>query len=227
MTTVLPNRCACCATMQQGALPSRHHRLQQPPGRIAGRDPARQAAIYRPLQRQRRTNAHTIQRLAAAGATPPLRDGKGVHVYHQYTVLTDHREAIQKSSLRPAAPRQSTTDSAASPGGVCCRCAGLSCGERGGRSPLPVAADLPGADRGADGSVLAAIREGEGEESGVRVKSKPSPSTRAPEMQMPVFLIYSIFLVSWCLGDEDLRLTPHPPPHSSPENPDRDRRGLR
>jgi dTDP-4-amino-4,6-dideoxygalactose transaminase len=26
--------------------------------------------------------------------TPPHEDGKGTHVYHQYTVLTDHREAI-------------------------------------------------------------------------------------------------------------------------------------
>jgi len=47
---------------------------------------------------QRRTNAHYYSaRLAAAGATPPLEDGKGVHVYHQYTVLTDRREALQQA----------------------------------------------------------------------------------------------------------------------------------
>lgn len=44
----------------------------------------------------RRQNAHYYSaRLAAAGVTPPHEDGKGVHVYHQYTVLTDKREAQQ------------------------------------------------------------------------------------------------------------------------------------
>lgn len=47
---------------------------------------------------QRRTNAHYYSaRLAESGATPPFEDGKGVHVYHQYTVLTDRREAIQQA----------------------------------------------------------------------------------------------------------------------------------
>jgi dTDP-4-amino-4,6-dideoxygalactose transaminase len=27
----------------------------------------------------------------------PHEDGKGVHVYHQYTILTDHRERIMKT----------------------------------------------------------------------------------------------------------------------------------
>ncbi len=44
----------------------------------------------------RRQNAHYYSaRLAAAGVTPPYEDGKGVHVYHQYTVLSERREALQ------------------------------------------------------------------------------------------------------------------------------------
>lgn len=46
----------------------------------------------------RRSNAHYYsKRLVEAGVTPPFEDGKGVHVYHQYTVLTDRRDTIQKS----------------------------------------------------------------------------------------------------------------------------------
>lgn len=47
---------------------------------------------------QRRANAHYYSaRLAEAGVTPPFEDGKGVHVYHQYTVLTDRRESMQQA----------------------------------------------------------------------------------------------------------------------------------
>jgi dTDP-4-amino-4,6-dideoxygalactose transaminase len=50
------------------------------------------------FNRQRREHAHAYSaRLAAAGVTPPLEDGKGVHVYHQYTVLTERREALQQA----------------------------------------------------------------------------------------------------------------------------------
>ena len=64
-----------------------------------------QAAILRVKLRhidrfnlQRRTNAHYYSaRLAAAGVTPPCEDGKGVHVYHQYTVLSERREALQQA----------------------------------------------------------------------------------------------------------------------------------
>lgn len=50
------------------------------------------------FNRLRRQNAHYYSaRLAAAGVVPPHEDGKGVHVYHQYTVLTDRREAIQQA----------------------------------------------------------------------------------------------------------------------------------
>lgn len=46
----------------------------------------------------RRRNAHYYSaRLAELGVTPPFEDGKGVHVYHQYTMLTDRREAMQQS----------------------------------------------------------------------------------------------------------------------------------
>jgi dTDP-4-amino-4,6-dideoxygalactose transaminase len=44
----------------------------------------------------RRSNAHYYSaKLKAAGVTPPFEDGKGVHVYHQYTVLSDRRETLQ------------------------------------------------------------------------------------------------------------------------------------
>ncbi|MCM2264972.1 MAG: DegT/DnrJ/EryC1/StrS family aminotransferase [Desulfuromonadales bacterium] len=62
-----------------------------------------QAAILRVKLRhidrfnlQRRVNAHYYSgRLAEVGVMPPFEDGKGMHVYHQYTVLTDRREALQ------------------------------------------------------------------------------------------------------------------------------------
>lgn len=48
------------------------------------------------FNRQRRENAHLYSRLLGAlGVEAPFEDGKGVHVYHQYTILTDHREALQ------------------------------------------------------------------------------------------------------------------------------------
>jgi dTDP-4-amino-4,6-dideoxygalactose transaminase len=50
------------------------------------------------FNRQRRVNAHYYSaQLAGSGVTPPFEDGKGLHVYHQYTVLTDRRDAIQQS----------------------------------------------------------------------------------------------------------------------------------
>jgi dTDP-4-amino-4,6-dideoxygalactose transaminase len=43
----------------------------------------------------RRRVAHLYSELLAGSAvTPPFEDGTGVHVYHQYTVLTDRRDAI-------------------------------------------------------------------------------------------------------------------------------------
>lgn len=50
------------------------------------------------FNRQRRENAHRYSReLAKLGVTVPYEDGKGVHVYHQYTVMIDNREAVQKA----------------------------------------------------------------------------------------------------------------------------------
>jgi len=44
----------------------------------------------------RRKNAHHYtRRLQETRVIPPAEDGKGVHVYHQYTVLADDRESIQ------------------------------------------------------------------------------------------------------------------------------------
>ncbi len=64
-----------------------------------------QAAILRVKLRHidrfndlRRDNAHYYStRLAECGVTPPFEDGKGVHVYHQYTILADRREALQQA----------------------------------------------------------------------------------------------------------------------------------
>lgn len=48
------------------------------------------------FNRQRRANAHYYSaELTSAGVIPPYEDGKGMHVYHQYTVLSDRRDALQ------------------------------------------------------------------------------------------------------------------------------------
>ncbi len=48
------------------------------------------------FNQQRRDNAHLYSRLLSElGIDVPFEDGKGIHVYHQYTILTDKREAIQ------------------------------------------------------------------------------------------------------------------------------------
>jgi dTDP-4-amino-4,6-dideoxygalactose transaminase len=45
-------------------------------------------------EERRRVAHHYSALLAGTTVTPPFEDGKGVHVYHQYTVLTDQREKI-------------------------------------------------------------------------------------------------------------------------------------
>jgi dTDP-4-amino-4,6-dideoxygalactose transaminase len=46
--------------------------------------------------RRRRENAHRYgSRLADAGVVPPVADGKGLHVYHQYTVRAANRDVIR------------------------------------------------------------------------------------------------------------------------------------
>jgi len=42
----------------------------------------------------RRRVAHLYSELLEGVASVPFEDGKGVHVYHQYTLLTDRREAV-------------------------------------------------------------------------------------------------------------------------------------
>ena len=50
------------------------------------------------FNRQRRTNAHRYsQQLAALGIITPFEDGKGTHVYHQYTILVEDRELLQQA----------------------------------------------------------------------------------------------------------------------------------
>ena len=45
---------------------------------------------------QRRRVAHKYSKLLADIVTPPFEDNIGTHVYHQYTLLTDKRDAIMK-----------------------------------------------------------------------------------------------------------------------------------
>jgi dTDP-4-amino-4,6-dideoxygalactose transaminase len=46
----------------------------------------------------RRKNAHYYsKRLQGSGLIPPYEDGKGVHVYHQYTLLAENREVLQQA----------------------------------------------------------------------------------------------------------------------------------
>jgi len=46
----------------------------------------------------RRRVAHLYTELLSGSAvTPPVEDGKGTHVYHQYTVLTEHRDAVMQA----------------------------------------------------------------------------------------------------------------------------------
>ncbi len=47
--------------------------------------------------KERRRAAHTYSRLLAEVVAPPLEDGIGTHVYHQYTLLSDQRDAIMQS----------------------------------------------------------------------------------------------------------------------------------
>lgn len=48
--------------------------------------------------RMRRANAHRYTaRLQGNCVLPPVEDGKGTHVYHQYTILSDARDAIHKA----------------------------------------------------------------------------------------------------------------------------------
>jgi len=48
------------------------------------------------LNALRRKNAHLYtEKLAESAIVPPKEDGKGTHVYHQYTVLTEARDKIQ------------------------------------------------------------------------------------------------------------------------------------
>lgn len=45
---------------------------------------------------ERRRAAHTYSRQLAEVVTPPKEDGIGTHVYHQYTLLTEQRDAIMQ-----------------------------------------------------------------------------------------------------------------------------------
>lgn len=48
--------------------------------------------------RLRRQNAHLYSaKLQGSGIVPPFEDGKGSHVYHQYTVLSDQRDLLHQA----------------------------------------------------------------------------------------------------------------------------------
>lgn len=50
------------------------------------------------FNRQRRDNAHYYNELLRdSGLVTPYTDGKGTHVYHQYTLLVDHRAELQEA----------------------------------------------------------------------------------------------------------------------------------
>jgi dTDP-4-amino-4,6-dideoxygalactose transaminase len=47
---------------------------------------------------RRRENAHRYtERLRGSDITPPVEDGKGLHVYHQYTILSERRDDLHKA----------------------------------------------------------------------------------------------------------------------------------
>jgi dTDP-4-amino-4,6-dideoxygalactose transaminase len=46
---------------------------------------------------RRRNAALYTERLKDCGVRPPVEDGKGTHVYHQYTLLSKRRDALQKA----------------------------------------------------------------------------------------------------------------------------------
>lgn len=46
---------------------------------------------------RRRVARLYTERFAGSAVVPPAEDGKGTHVYHQYTVLTDRRDAVMKA----------------------------------------------------------------------------------------------------------------------------------
>lgn len=48
--------------------------------------------------RRRRVNARRYgERLADSGVAPPVEDGKGLHVYHQYTIRTGRRDGVRSA----------------------------------------------------------------------------------------------------------------------------------
>ncbi len=49
------------------------------------------------FNRERRRVAHAYSERLADCVTTPFEDGIGTHVYHQYTLLSDHRDAIQQA----------------------------------------------------------------------------------------------------------------------------------
>jgi len=46
---------------------------------------------------RRRVAATYREKLAAANVVTPVEDGRGVHVYHQYTLLSGRRDAIMSA----------------------------------------------------------------------------------------------------------------------------------
>jgi dTDP-4-amino-4,6-dideoxygalactose transaminase len=53
--------------------------------------------IDRFSERRRAHAAAYTERLAGAGVTPPREDGKGLHVFHQYTLQSEHRDVIREA----------------------------------------------------------------------------------------------------------------------------------
>jgi len=75
----------------------------------------------------------------------PFEDGKGLHVYHQYTLLSEHRDTIMTAlNNHQIASAILLSDPTASPRGIpqTVQRAIIASGRIGCR-PLPVVADLP------------------------------------------------------------------------------------
>ena len=109
------------------------------------------------FNKERRRAAHHYSESLAGIVTPPHEDKAGTHVYHQYTVLTDHRDAIMKKLAENEIAAGDhpeirlftvVREPAPAPAGICRVVPGrLPAGQRGCGQTLHVPAHTPGTDQ--------------------------------------------------------------------------------
>jgi len=89
---------ACGITVRQKNIFSSEPRLEQPPRRNPGSDSASKIAPSSNWQRARQSHAAEYNRLFSQipGVMPPLAPEGFEHVYHQYTIRVEQRDALQK-----------------------------------------------------------------------------------------------------------------------------------